>query len=241
MFSLGHDLPPILIAQMGEGPVCIKTVIDNYFCTCRLEVPYSMHAGQPSTGVNTEIPESRGYVGGGETIVDQLEIDRERFLTLIRKWHADHPRRDQVDHCINVARWLEHALDLEPGPVANRRNLVLAALGHDLYEDTAIPSADIVAGFGAKVDRLIDGLTEKDGDIAGYIERVASGPEEVRLIKLCDGIDNYGGLVKNELGVSIIRDRAKRVHGFCNRATSGTTHGSSSRRERTLADTSPSK
>jgi hypothetical protein len=128
--------------------------------------------------------------------MDQLATDRDRFLDLIRRWHAGHLRGDQVDHCVNVMRWLDRALDLEPAPIAGRREMVLAALGHDLYEDSAIPPKDIVAGYGEEVDRLIRGLTEQGGDIRGYVERVASGPEEVRLIKLCDGIDNYGGLVE---------------------------------------------
>lgn len=126
--------------------------------------------------------------------------DRERFLALIRRWHAGHPRADQVQHCINVGQWLERALDLEPAmAAAERRDLILAALGHDLYEDSAIRPRDLAAEFGAHVDRLIRGMTEEEDGVAAYVERVESGPEEVRLIKLCDGIDNYGGLVENGL------------------------------------------
>jgi hypothetical protein len=130
--------------------------------------------------------------------VDQLNADRVRFLTLVRQWHAGHPRGDQVDHCVNVMHWLERALDLEPAPLAARRDMVPAALGHDLYEDSAILPADIITGFGRRVDCLILGLTEGES-VASYVERVAVGPEEVRLIKLCDGIDNYGGLVETGL------------------------------------------
>ena len=64
--------------------------------------------------------------------------------------------------------------------MSGRREMILAALGHDLYEDSAIPRAE-VAG------------------VAEFVERVASGSEEARLIKLCDGIDNYCGLVENGL------------------------------------------
>ena len=76
--------------------------------------------------------------------------------------------------------------------------MVLAALGHDLYEDSPIPPADIVADYGPEVDRLIQWLTEKGG-VPAYVEQMASAPEEARPIKLCDGIDNYGGLVENGL------------------------------------------
>jgi len=80
------------------------------------------------------------------------------------------------------------------GSLWKRRDMLLAALGHDLYEDSAIRPADIIADYRAGVDRLIRRLTQS-ADVPAYLEQVASGPEEARLIKLCDGIDNYGGLV----------------------------------------------
>jgi hypothetical protein len=125
-------------------------------------------------------------------MVDHLKAHRERFLELIEKWHAGHPRPDQVPHCVNVSRLLEEALDREPAPVALRREMILAALGHDLYEDTKIKRADVLADYGSDVDRLIEAVTERSS-VAEFVERVASGPEEPRLIKLADGIDNYGG------------------------------------------------
>jgi hypothetical protein len=95
-------------------------------------------------------------------------------------------------------RWLERALAFEPQPVPARRELILAALGHDLYEDSAIRRADLEATYGKEVDQLIEAVTERAG-VTEFVTRVASGPEEARLIKLCDGIDNYGGLVEHGL------------------------------------------
>jgi len=86
----------------------------------------------------------------------------------------------------------------EPQPVAARREMTLAALGHDLYEDSDILPADVEAKYGKAVNRLIEGVTERAG-VAEFVARVASAPEEARLVKLCDGIDNYGGLVENGL------------------------------------------
>lgn len=130
--------------------------------------------------------------------MDQLVADRDRFLAIVRRWHAGHERVDQVEHCENVANLLNRALDLEPGPVAARREMILAALGHDLYEDSEIPPSDVIA-FGADVDQLIRVVTEEKDGVGPYVERVAVGPEEARLIKLCDGADNYGGLVEKNL------------------------------------------
>ena len=131
--------------------------------------------------------------------MDQLGDDRERFLALIRHWHAEHPRRDQVEHCINVASLLERALDLEATPIPARRDMTLAALGHDLYEDSKIPREQVAADYGKAVDHLIRALTEEQDGVGPYVERMASAPEEARLIKFCDGIDNYCGLVEKKL------------------------------------------
>src|ERR1700722_16031856 len=103
-----------------------------------------------------------------------LDAYRVRFLNLVRTRHKDHPRLDQVDHCINVMQWLECALDMEPQPVSGRQEMILAALGHDLYEDSDIPRSEVVAGYGIEVDRLIEGMTERAG-VAEFVERVASG------------------------------------------------------------------
>jgi hypothetical protein len=124
--------------------------------------------------------------------------DRDTFMALVRKWHEGHERPDQVEHCENVANLLDQALNLDQPAVAARRDIILAALGHDLYEDSKIPQAEILR-FGKEVDQLIRALTEEKDGVGPYVERVASGPEEARLIKLCDGADNYGGLVQNKL------------------------------------------
>jgi hypothetical protein len=130
--------------------------------------------------------------------MDQPIADREDFMAIVRKWHAGHERPDQVEHCENVAALLDQALDLDSPAVAARRDMILAALGHDLYEDSKIPQAEILK-FGKEVDQLIRALTEEIDGVGPYVERVASGPEEARLIKLCDGADNYGGLVTKQL------------------------------------------
>lgn len=77
--------------------------------------------------------------------------------------------------------------------------MILAALGHDLCEDSAIRQLDVVAELGAGVDRRIRGMTEDEDGVAAYVERVATGPEDTRPITLCVGIDKYGGLVANGL------------------------------------------
>ena len=136
-------------------------------------------------------------------MTDGFEAERQRFVALVRRWHAGHPRRgnSQIDHCLSVARWLEAALDRDACPPSRRHVLALAALGHDLYEDTALSPADLAADFGPDVDAPIRELTESDG-VARYVEQLVSGSEEARLIKFCDGVDNCGSLVENGLARS---------------------------------------
>lgn len=121
-----------------------------------------------------------------------------KFLGLIKFWHEGHARADQVKHCTNVMRLLEQVLGLEPVAPAARQAMLLAALGHDLYEDSGIKPSQVAAEYGSDVDQLIEALTERCG-VDEYIERMASGPEEARLIKLADLIDNYRNLVDSGL------------------------------------------
>lgn len=71
-------------------------------------------------------------------------------------------------------------------------DLILAAYGHDLYEDTAISPADIRAEFGPRVDELISGMTNRNGDDdrAEYLRHLGSSSDDVRVIKCADLIDN---------------------------------------------------
>lgn len=130
--------------------------------------------------------------------VSPAKLEQARFLGLVRFWHEGHTRADQVKHCTNVMRLLEQALDMEPVSPTTRQAMLLAALGHDLYEDSGIEPGQVAAEYGSDVDRLIEAMTERCG-VDEYIERMASGPEEARLIKLCDGIDNYSNLVDGGL------------------------------------------
>lgn len=127
-----------------------------------------------------------------------LIAEQTRFLDLVRHLHTGHPRTDQVSHCERVRGWLEQGLNREPCQGEAWRVMTLAALGHDLYEDSNIDPARVAAEYGPGVDLLIEAVTERAG-VAEFVERVATGPEEARLIKLADGIDNYDGLVRSGL------------------------------------------
>ncbi|MBI4022900.1 bifunctional (p)ppGpp synthetase/guanosine-3',5'-bis(diphosphate) 3'-pyrophosphohydrolase [Candidatus Berkelbacteria bacterium] len=120
------------------------------------------------------------------------------MLTLVRRAHGSQSRSGgripYWHHCAGVAELLAWAFERSgeiPEPVAYE-DFHLAALGHDLYEDTEVTRAEIIDAFGPRVDELIEALTNRQGDDhqAAYHRQIATGPEEARLIKLCDLIDN---------------------------------------------------
>jgi len=139
---------------------------------------------------------------------EQANSNGDDFDEIVRKYHSHQKRagnRPYWEHCFSVAKAVEQALSKENRVDTNRmRQIVLAAKGHDLYEDTDVPSKTIVDQYGKGVHDLIQELTnaEGDDDVKGYVEKMRYASEEARLIKLADLLDNYRSVKKNmaELG-----------------------------------------
>jgi hypothetical protein len=122
---------------------------------------------------------------------------RQRMRELTRRGHAGQTRNGgrlpYWVHTDAVADICDQALrrtgELPPDEAAD---LVLAAHGHDLYEDTGVTAATIRDQFSTRVDRWIDGMTNRKGDRdrADYMRRLASSDDETRVIKCADLIDN---------------------------------------------------
>jgi (p)ppGpp synthase/HD superfamily hydrolase len=89
-------------------------------------------------------------------------------------------------------------------------DLVLAAYGHDLYEDTSVSPEAIRAEFGARVDGWIRDLTNEvgDHDRAAYLAHVAVMSDEARVIKCADLIDNTLSVAYGvpDLGLTWVRE-----------------------------------
>jgi len=120
------------------------------------------------------------------------------MLELVQRAHENQSRNNgrvpYWTHLLAVAQNLDWALELtgELNDEATREDLYLAALGHDLYEDTAVQPIDVRLQFGERVDAWVQGMTNQGGDQdrAAYVARMASAPEEVRLLKLADLLEN---------------------------------------------------
>lgn len=119
------------------------------------------------------------------------------MLALVKKFHAGQTRSEGKFpywfHCERVARLLGLVLQETGEGEAERRDVILATLGHDLYEDTDVQRSEIVKRFGARVDELIEELTNRQGDdyLDEYLKKLQDDSEPGQLIKLADLCDNY--------------------------------------------------
>jgi (p)ppGpp synthase/HD superfamily hydrolase len=122
-------------------------------------------------------------------------IDRMRAVT--RRRHAGQTRNGgrlpywvHTDGVADICRQALAATGEATPDVAD--DVVLAAYGHDLYEDTDISPDDVRAEFGPRVDGWIASMTNRNGDddTGDYMGHLAAAPDEVRIIKCADLIDN---------------------------------------------------
>jgi (p)ppGpp synthase/HD superfamily hydrolase len=117
-------------------------------------------------------------------------------LAFARARHADQTRRGSdapywvhlVRVTMEIARWK-----------AGTQTMLVAALLHDVLEDTGTTPAELRAGFGPAVAWIVDWLTVPPGlpdeEQRLYYRRLAEqGPVGARLLKVADRIDNLRSL-----------------------------------------------
>jgi (p)ppGpp synthase/HD superfamily hydrolase len=138
---------------------------------------------------------------------------RADMLALVMKYHHGQSRNKQREtpywlHCAGVAALVEKAFS--DSGVRIPESMYLAALGHDLYEDTTVEPALIKEQFGDDVHMLIQALTNERDDYnrTQYMQKLGSSTEEVRLIKLADMLENITSVANNldVLGVGWLDD-----------------------------------
>src|SRR5690349_13122970 len=122
----------------------------------------------------------------------------QEMVSLVKQFHASQTRSNpQVPywhHCVSVTEILSDALsetnEISDPPLL--QDLLIASLGHDLYEDTKARREDISKRFSARSDELIWHLTNEHGDHdrSAYVGKISAAPEEAKLIKLADLTEN---------------------------------------------------
>jgi len=103
-------------------------------------------------------------------------------------------------HLFRVSNILNNLfLETTEGKGKKKEIIILAALGHDLLEDTKASQIEIKKVFGEAGLNLIMDLTNDWGDdnVIPYVKKVTSGSEEARLIKLADLLDNISSVTYN--------------------------------------------
>ena len=98
------------------------------------------------------------------------ENKRFQMRALVMTAHTGQQRNagrlPYVVHVLSVGEILREALELtrECRDPELARDMYLAALGHDLYEDTSVPVEHVRQHFGTRVDGMIGGMTSRVGD-----------------------------------------------------------------------------
>lgn len=131
------------------------------------------------------------------------KITFEKALHYAQKMHSGQKRAGGMPvwhHLLRVSEILNKILkETKEGTPAERKIIPIAALGHDILEDTKAKEADVVEVFGNRGLELIRGMTNwlGDGNHKPYIEAMAKAEEAVRLIKLADSFDNFTSVAYN--------------------------------------------
>jgi len=118
--------------------------------------------------------------------------DRKRVLAgfdFAKKWHQGQKRDEGVPyiiHPVRVANILMKERDYYDPDV------IIAALLHDVVEDSPVKSAEIGKKFGPEVKRLVSGMTRIKTRETKYtkFKKTMHAPYGLRMIKCADVLDN---------------------------------------------------
>ena len=110
-------------------------------------------------------------------------------------YHGDQRRKTGVPY-------LEHLLEalqiLVEGAGVTSSDVLVAAVLHDVVEDTPCTLADVTAEFGPRVAELVSWVTIPDADPGedrrkvreAHLMRLRDAPRDARLVKLADRVSN---------------------------------------------------
>ncbi|MFY9227889.1 MAG: hypothetical protein WAO28_00985 [Candidatus Microsaccharimonas sp.] len=128
---------------------------------------------------------------------------KDLMFATITKWHDGQFRGDVpvTFHCHNVAEIATYALRTTHSSLDESllEDIYLAGLGHDLLEDTEVTRDELREKFGDRVLDYIEQLTNHQDDqhTSEYMQQIFSAPEEVRIVKYADLIDNTTSVLYN--------------------------------------------
>lgn len=114
-----------------------------------------------------------------------------KAIDFMARGHDDDKRKNNEDlalvHPLRVAAILRAAgyNDQE------HQDLLIAALFHDLIEDTQITKKQIAKEFGENIAQIVDEVSKKEGEVKeDYLANIKNATKEARILKMADRIDN---------------------------------------------------
>jgi GTP pyrophosphokinase len=159
-----------------------------------------------------------GLLTQAKTLRPRFDVDRvRRAYDFSKEAHGYQLRRSgdpYITHCVEAALILVELLE-----TSIDETIIIAALLHDVVEDTEVTLDDVEHRFGPTVARLVDALTKISGLPTGgrlheqantFRKMLLSMAKDIRvvLIKLADRLHNMRTLehLKRERAVSIARE-----------------------------------
>lgn len=117
---------------------------------------------------------------------------------LVKEYHKTQYRNKNkipyIEHLVGVKSILYSALDItrECEDETLFRDMLDAALGHDLIEDTSVSKDEIIDVSNERVLYLIEELSNPvdDTHTDEYMKQISNASEEARIIKYCDLLEN---------------------------------------------------
>ncbi len=120
------------------------------------------------------------------SVADAWPPDLNDAVSFATQWHGDQRRpagEPYVEHLLEATAFLAY------GAGVTNRDVLTAAVLHDVVEDTACTLATVEAEFGAEVATLVDWVT-KSSDRETYLARLRTAPVDALLVKLADRASN---------------------------------------------------
>lgn len=127
--------------------------------------------------------------------------------------HAGQKRKYTFDpYIVHPIEVMSIVRSVEP----DREDMAVAAILHDVLEDTVISLAELERRFGSEIAEMVVGLTEVEMEgnraarKAAEVERLAEETYEVQTIKVADMISNSRTIVPFDPGFAKVYLREKR-------------------------------
>lgn len=117
---------------------------------------------------------------------------------LVKEYHKTQYRNKNkvpyIEHLVGVKSILSSALEItgECADAILLKDMLDAALGHDLIEDTSVSKDEIISTSNERVLHIIEELSNPvdDAHTDEYMKQLSKASEEARIVKYCDLLEN---------------------------------------------------